>query len=632
MLCPKCGTDVGDEISLCPVCEKKAEEGEIDLETSDVTAPADAEEKTEESIEELPSSASLELPKEERSFPLLPIIFILGLALAGFAVQSMSGGDFKDLAIDDRAPVIEPSVETEPEEEVEQHPQQVDLPTMPTFTTGTAVTAGRRVNAADSIAVYYPLKEKVEIAYYQRKLSEIQKISALSTTSLKELSGRRPELLAHFWLTPGAAFCSKANIERYAVDTFANEGGLSHSVDFDFAKNLGGIDSFSCQIEKYFQVGSSLVQSGVKEVKRERLEIGWEVSSRGPLYISTAAENYHFSSKQSRSIIVWDKKRAEVTVGYFKDSISEDEYLKIRDTKSLFSLKDKAPLVTVVFEMKPDASEFSLVFVKRYSVHFHRNREKGLFFPGDKDKVSFYYSPSTEVTSQISGLTGALYEAEKASGSLKHSDTAQFSGLDYNFSWDLNFKGFVADLSSEPLVSIAFDLNEPNKQPKPKETSGKISAGKSSTELLEALALYYPAENDVVVGFYAEPLSSADKKTIRANKSFWNYVNGKRPSLIVFIKLKPDARLIKPENVLNYRLVFLREQLGEFYFPGPRDKLSIKKDPKDFTAEQLRHLSGVTERGGAVALSLSGKHFSERLELNIDWDVEVDAKLIDTSR
>ena len=509
-----------------------------------------------------------------------------------------------------------------------------EIPTAPTMTSGVINIAGKQTVLADSITVYYPLADRVEIGFYNIKLTAEDKQKIAGVPALLDPKAPAAFAVIGFSMVSGTTICNRARITRLTVDIPRRSGGKVEPLQFDLGKNVGGISDLSCHLDRKGQLSASLSQTASKAVPinsngglagMERVDATWELRTNGPIISSRVPGRYQFTSEGKRPVAVWDHENGTVEIGYFTMPLAESDYLTIRRQRSLTALAENKPLVTVGFELNEGATAFTRENIRSYSVNFYRNPAQQLVFPGEKDKLSFLYVRSSEESAVLERVAGQLQEGEQVHGQMKDSAPKKFDSLPYYFSWDMKFSPMLMDVHSEPVVTFAQEgALRSDEAVAPKRTGGEIQVGKARAELVDAVALFYPGENELAVAFYPEKLTPDEHAAVANQKTVWSAVNGKSPNLVVSFNLKPGSTALSKDNVLHYRLVFVREKLGQFYFQGPSDRATVKKLAEEVNPNEVPYLGGSVKTGKSIAFTLNGTYVAKSSGLAFSWKVDAD--------
>ena len=577
----------------------------------------------------------------------VPLVQIIGGALGGIVLHSVSGyfdgsvsSSFDLSSLGGSSSGIQQS--TQPDLPIEGEPsgtsdpteapvdEPVDdtpkIPTAPSITSGTISGPGRTVALRDSLALYFPNEERLEVAFFGEQVSEAQKQQVFEIDSLEKLEGNTPDFLATFWLRRGTSFCSPGAVQRFDVKVNEREGGIMRPATFAFGAQKGGIGELSCRLEHGAPLTAEFSQSLFDRVRDESYEYRWEARSSGPVYVSQQTAEFVFSSNDQHPVAIWNKETRELEIGFFDEKLSADEREEVRKAKSLFAVEQKKPGARVSFEVNKKYNSFEKNALRSFGIHFYRsplNDGVGPTFPGEKDITSFYFVVTTERTEQLARLVGHLYEGDVIQGSMRDEQTKQFDHGDVTFKWELVFAPHVIDVFAEAMASIEEIASAPEDSEPPKGISATIEAGKAKLELVDAVALWYVDEFDLVVGFYPEKLTAAERAKVARNKSVWSAVNAKKPNFVMYFDLIHGKSDFSKANVSSFSMSFVRDKLGEFYFPGKLDRATIKRLHAEIKEGDLKYFSGSgSETTGTLSIRSKGDHASKKNGLYFTWAIE----------
>ena len=324
---------------------------------------------------------------------------------------------------------------------------------------------------------------------------------------------------------------------------------------------------------------------------------------------------------------LWDKEKKSLEVVFFRERLNAEERLLVREKRNLGAVVGKKPDFKVSFEVVEGVTDFRRMNLRSFGVQFLRsegNDGRGFAFPGDKDEIGLYEIVSSEPSASLEDVSGYLFEAESIKASLKGSQEKDIEGTKVVFDWDISLAAPVMDVLSEPVSSVVFDpdLAKINRAV-PQESGGNIEAGKASAKIVDAMALFYPSEGNLVIGFYASKLSEKHKKLIIQNKGVWQRSRVPSPNLVITLELNKGETTFSRSSIDKLRFTFVRDRLGNFFFPGTHDRATLKKGIKDFSDANLPYLAGLAEDGGNIAMRINGSHVSQKSGLSFSWKLEV---------
>ncbi len=654
MLCPKCGVDVGNEILLCIECiddisahevvepepEPEPEVGEEELDESELDAEQEPDEEIEKDLPQSDHKSSKVAPSANSKKLILLALLGIGILVVALLLFTGSsddggvpidnGGDTGTETVEGAEPGTDGTEEVEPVVEPVEGPK---IPTAPTITSGTVSAAGKSIAAKDSISLYFPVEERLEIAFFSKELTDEQKLSVFDLSSLNDLEGIQPAFISTFWLRRGTSFCGSAAVNRYTVKVNAEAGTIDRPAEFDFRAQRGGIAELTCRLEQGAPLTAEFSQSTFDRERDKSFEYRWELRSSGPVYISRRPSKFTFTSNEQKPVAIWNKENRELQIGFFEDRVTGLEREAMRKAKSLLAVENKKPRMHVSFEVNEKYNSFEKNALRSYGVHFHRdavNDGKGLTFPGDKDEASFYFVVTTKETEQLARLVGHLYEGDVIQGSMRDTQDKEFDEGTLTFSWELVFGAHVIDVFSEAMASIEELKNGTEEERSvPEGIQATIEAGKAKVKLNDAVALWYGDEYDLVIGFYQDQLSEAERARVIKNASVWNAVNTKKPNLVLIFDLSHGATELKKEHIVSFSISFVRDKLGEFFFPGSLNRATIKRLNAQIKAGDLSFLEGdLLGTDANIAIRSKGDHTSKKNKLYYTWDISAKVPVV----
>ena len=112
------------------------------------------------------------------------------------------------------------------------------------------------------------------------------------------------------------------------------------------------------------------------------------------------------------------------------------------------------------------------------------------------------------------------------------------------------------------------------------------------------------------------------------NRSVWNAVNNKKPNLVLYFDLTHGKKELVKQNIASFSISFVRDKLGEFYFPGRLDRATVKRLNAEFKSGDLVFLSGsAAGASGKIAIRSKGDHTSKKNGLYYTWDVNAEVPI-----
>ena len=686
MLCLNCGKEIGDKIGLCQECEEQSSAEDTEQQQDETTEEdsesesspdSDAEQETQlqDSIsdtssdeqddqeqddgeqddgEQKDSSSSEEqakqdaatidadaikkddteeataVPKDSTRSMLVPGL-LLGLVLVVVVVGYLIFGG-ESTPDEPETTVVPPEAgETTPPQEplvAEPAEDEIEFPTAPHFASGSLLIDGRRTSFSDVVFIYYPFVGRIEVGFYPKKLSLELKQKMIGLQSLHNASNDiKPVAVFTLHTEPGVTVCTTSGVKSWSVRFYANGKNIEKGAFFDFKNATGGIVGLACQLKMGSPFSFEVSQSTSKQAAGKRQEFSWDLTASGPVYVLATKPKMSFNSKSYWQLGLWDKENKSLGVGFFRERLNAEERLLVRENRDLSAVAGKKPDFKVSFEVVDGVTDFRRTNLRSFGVHFMRsegNDGRGFSFPGEKEEIGLYEIVSSEPSASLEDVSGYLFEAESVKATLKGSQEKEIEGSKVVFDWDVSLSSPVIDVLSEPVSSVVFDpdLAKINRAV-PQETGGTIEAGKASAKIVDAMALFYPSEGNLVLGLYTSKLSDKHKKLIVRNKGVWQRSRVPSPNLVITLELKKGETTFSRSTINKLRFTFVRDRLGDFFFPGTYDRATIKKETKDFSDANLPYVAGLAENAGNIAMRINGSHVSQKSGLAFSWKLEV---------
>jgi uncharacterized RDD family membrane protein YckC len=478
-----------------------------------------------------------------------------------------------------------------------------------------------KIDLSASLSLFDPLTNRLQIAFFKEKLGEEVKDELAKITSLKSLVAQKPDLLIDIVFKPESTQCDKANINTYHVEVLKGAGGSEVEGRFDFSTSLDAIEELSCELERESLLSFASKRTTFKADGGERIPIRWAVESNGAIQVGPLDTKVVLLDHMALSrVAVWNPDTRVIEVGFYAQAVAPEETLMIREKKSLFALERKKPFAIVSMDIAEGRTTFARESVSKYGITIYRYPDFGIVFPGARDSVSFYYVPTEMDDPRFEKIGGQIGEQRVVTGSLANTAEKSFSNIPFSFTWDLSFNdpllNVFADAGSIAESGIGADF-------KPDEFYARIRVGDLTHDLTTAVALYYPEQGDIAIGFYAQPITDEDKKVILKNRFLWAYVNGKRPNFVLFLDMEPDFTNFSREEVKILTSTFIRDKVGEFYFPGVYEQKKFERAVADLGPEELRALKGDPRAGGTISLRLRGVRDSQKSSMRFAWAVNI---------
>ena len=442
MLCPNCGVEVGDSLTLCEKCKKKKAEQE-----SVARGPVPAENSPEPSEPKTPSEGSPSIKKNVREDSekvaksptvqlALGLFFLLVVLLAAGFLFDISGTSSEIPA--DFAPVSAIQVEGEEQGASESaDPQVADIQA---FTTASSkelytdvysqvsgfVEAGfSRAANKDALILYQPALRKFEIAFFSEQLSTEQRSQVLSVASLADPGlNPAPEALLSIWFDKASPRCSSTAISQAAL--LIGSEGERRSLPVEASV----LDSFSCELAPGKKLHLETTQAVTQESSGETERFSWELSVSAPIYFASKAPSVSVFSSDLSQLGLWNPAEKSLSIGFFERLPDAAGRAQLQDTAELTAVKENQPLYSIHFELQDTPKQLRKSDIRSYGVVFHRLRlaDDGSIEIPAAEPIGIYFVPSSERSPALSAVEATLFQGASVTGSMQDSAVLETGG------------------------------------------------------------------------------------------------------------------------------------------------------------------------------------------------------------
>ncbi len=459
------------------------------------------------------------------------------------------------------------------------------------------------IKVKDSFSIYDPLREQIELYVSSSEIKIEQKDELLN--KYEKNPPNFSEFKAVIKLQANSLKCSKESVGKITYHVLGKKIKVKNS--------SAELKKFRCELLKDSHLTAGFFKKRIKQ-------IAWDLDISSPLQIRREKALISYSNSEIKSsIALYDKAKSKVEIGKYSTELLEEEIMGIRKSKNL--INDKLDLI-LTFELIEGSGNLNLATIKKYGLSFIKSDR--ISFPGESDRIDFYYIPQVGETKQLEGVSGYLSEGEILKGRLMHNAKKVISKIDFDVSWDIDFDLSVFDVDS--------DLSSLNQQIAAKAQANinncQISAGDSKFNSNNTVALYYPSEGDVAVGVFDLEITEREREIFRKKKSIWSSVDGKIANFVLFFNLKRDSKSFSKNLLLDYKASFIRHRLMPFYFEGAKSKVSFIERDVDFTEEEIKSLSGSLEDGSIIKFDLNKSRVGNESNIKFSWDCNLEAKLL----
>ncbi|MCB0323471.1 MAG: RDD family protein [Bdellovibrionales bacterium] len=183
--------------------------------------------------------------------------------------------------------------------------------------------------------------------------------------------------------------------------------------------------------------------------------------------------------------------------------------------------------------------------------------------------------------------------------------------------------------TSAGLVEVAWKISSRG------VLTGVGSAGDVSYDWESAadqVALWDPERNSLTVGFFEAKLTSSERLQIRKANSL-RAIEGKQPAVEISFDARENPQQLTPESLIKYGITFRRGVTDSISFPGADDTINFFYVPMVQAGERLWGLAGDLREGEAVrgGLTNSAEKQLEGIPVRFHWKLEFNTPVIDAS-
>lgn len=341
---------------------------------------------------------------------------------------------------------------------------------------GYAIAGNTRVLIADAIALYNAESDQLNIGMFHNPVDATTTARMIVQNDLFIDENNPPPVVISMQFTPDAKTCSPDSLSKYEVIfrkgaplDFPNHG------DFRTFERLGGnltaqtLPEFTCALRDGDEMRTRLDDRAAVDVAEQRFQFLWKFNLRVPIHQvdeegalehsgalpQTPREkpDYSFpgtaaagdmSVRFATVAAFYHRKYNRLEIGFFPQTLTEDELEQIRNQRLLRANKSKPPVVTANITLQSGAPSIARDKIQSYNVYFYRDNGGILYFPGDYDIASFVRDRRAvakheiyELTTQDNGSTLRL--AVSGRGMRPNSQT--------EFAWDIHAECPIIELS-----------------------------------------------------------------------------------------------------------------------------------------------------------------------------------------
>jgi len=644
MLCPQCGTDVGESVRLCEKCEadrqarleakRKAEEEEArnksssrwsrqSAQTVDATSEKSGERLTTAAIDAEAESTFQEQqhPRSAAKRTLLLVVCML-LVLAGVKAYKSRAMLFGSVP-PPPPPTTSPSPGTnsgaaaEPESYLSSAKAGIKLDRS-------------EVRLPTAVAVYHRGNRRLEVLFFRSWEGTLDDSLLRKPETPEKVQGVRPDAILSLTFQPDFRSCSLASLSEYSITVFRNSGGLeapSDKITFPVRRAIDGgrtavginsaIETLGCEFKDGGKVNGSFRGTKQVAVRDESKPLSWDFEFEAVLIAPKAVGELSYATAQSQeTMALWDGGKNELSVGFFGDPLSPEDKAAIRSDGSFDGTFPKKPDVALTFTMVPGAKELSSEKLKTYGVVYYREQKAGFEFPGDDDRFGAFFVKSDQPPG-LKDLSGPLSDGAEVSGSFAGETKKSTIGVDVRMKWDLAFKTPVFDVAGRGVPAAITEKKEP--EAVTSDEKGVVKAGDVEVRGVSAVALFYPDASELALGVYSDRLDQSEIAEIAKRKTVSTYVNLKRPTMAIQLTLEANGISY---DLKGYTVYFYREAGASFQFPGFHDVASFKRQKSELPPNEVAFFSGNPASGEPVTIRMKGEGTAPNVPTPFSWDLE----------
>lgn len=642
MLCPNCGTDVGDELKLCPNCRF-----EPTVAASQRNAASSARNIVADDVEEFDTSPpSVAEALRTGKGPLNILIRYVLPAIAGL----LASVAFMTIY----APKAIRPLTTTPTPELQLSPSRALF----------AMDALR----FDSVLLYNDATAVLDIGFYRSLPATFNRELLSSVPSLAEVRGERPDLLLSIRFA-GERGCERGEVDSASLTFNAAPKGFPlaqpqitliavgpGAADAGANALKPGLTGLKCRTTDSGHAEGSFAASPRLSFKNESEIVTLDLTFNGPLIrTSVANEVFYRSTDAQDTVALLSGKKNQISIGYFSQPLPVSASEKMRTSHSLLAVPDQQPDAVITFAYEPGTTKLSLDKVKSYSVTLYRSERANKALPGSESSTTaaFIGVPTDQLAA--SRLQGSLGEGLVVSGAFAGTTTKQIEGKPFKVGWNIQIMAPLLDVAEASLGGDTVTVVEPTAAaatPAPSATPAAIAtAAPQPTALPSAtpgeffgdmpaaaqvasltfdgttlafrsiVPIYYEDTGDLALGFFVDELTAAEIQEIQRRRLLQGGVKNRRPEMVIIFDFRAGTAKLDDKALVGYTIYFYRDASGQLGFSGVHDSISFKRPVEKFTATDRFGANGSLTRGAEVQLQLEGTSQSEKSPAAFKWSV-----------
>ena len=652
MLCPNCGTDVGDELRLCPNCRF-----EPTAAASQRNAASSARNIIADDVEEFDTSPpSVAEALRSGKGPLNILIRYVLPAIAGLLASVAFMTIYAPKAI---RPLTNGNT---PNTNLQLTPSRALL--------------GMEALRFDSVLLYNDATSVLHVGFYRGLPASFNRELLSSVPSLADVRGERPDLLLSIRFA-GERGCETGEIESATLTFNAAPKGFTLAQPQVSLVAVGpgaaeaganalkpGLSGLQCNTGSGGRAQGTFAASPRLTFKDEAQIVTLDLTFNGPLiHTAVADEVFYRSASAQDTVALLNGKKNQVAVGYFSKPLPVSASEKMRTSHSLLAVPELQPEAVITFAYEPGTTKLALDKLKSYSVTLYRSDRINKALPGSESSATaaFIGVPTEQLAT--SRLQGALGEGLVISGAFIGSTTKQIDGRSFKLAWNLEIMAPLLDVAEAslggeivPLAAATASPTEsqptasptaspiptpaasetPTVAPQPSATTapseffGDMPAAADTASLTfdgtklafrSIVPIFYEDTGDLALGFFVDELTPAEVQEIQRRRLLQGGVKNRRPEMVIIFDFRAGTVKLDDKALVGYTIYFYRDASGQLGFPGVHESISFKRSVEKFTATDRFGANGSLTRSAEVQLQLEGTSQSEKSPAAFSWAI-----------
>lgn len=302
-------------------------------------------------------------------------------------------------------------------------------------------------------------------------------------------------------------------------------------------------------------------------------------------------------------------------VGLYENKLSDEQRQKIRETGSINGLEDQQPVAWFKLRFSKDAKSCNLATLEQYTLTIQRGGQ--IFLKDDLPQIEFNRTGTWKQSGEISKFECAFTDNGKFRGIFNDTSIYQFSDGPLRFTWFLELNTPLIALDEDTAIKIEKARQKKVRGGTDFSFPGTIKINGNETRFASAFALIYPQYGRVEIGLYTDQLTNVDVAQIGAAK-FLKQIKTKLPSAVLNLKFKKTAQTASPEALESYNLYLYRDSMAKLTFPGSEDVLGISHEEPAEIKRDVAEISGSIGEGKTVTGVIDSAQIIGDLRVNAE--------------